>query len=646
MDWMSDAAGEAGAHLAPALKPRFGPRSWDEFSSRLTDQGGRLFRLLHRLYGWRYDFAWIYEQVVEVAAQGFLARSKLLRRIDRGSTDPPLWLSDPASLIGMAYLDRYAGTVKGVRDKSDHLTSLGVTLLHLLPTYAIPDGDVAGGFAVSDYRRLREGIGTSRQLAKIAKELREVGITLVLDLVLSDTASDHPWAKAARKGDPRYLPFYFTFRDRETADRHVGLRRSMTRVREGDAFTWQPDMDGGAWVGTTFGRSRWDLNYSNPDVLAAMAGEMLYLANLGAGVIRLNGAEFLLEDPGTDCENLPEAHAIMGILDAVARIAAPSVSFLSGSMVPSDRAASFVAAGHCRAAYNSLLMSSTWEALAVGDTRLLARALGDRFRLPEGCMWITYLRSHDDFGWWFANEDARALGIDPESHRRYLDGYYTGEREGSTARGQLAVDDPTDNSVNTISGTTATLAGVEAAVENADGPATDLAVKRMLAGFALIVGAGGVPMLFLGDEIAQLSDHTYQADPALAGDNRWSHRPFFDWPRLESATAGQGPQGAVLAGLRRLLDLRRDREGFGPGIPPVPIDLNDRGLIGFHRGPVLVVVNMTERPVIVSRSSLPAGDLFDLVSEDAWDGHVLGPYEYRFVLVRRAPEAIVSSLPT
>lgn len=153
-------------------------------------------------------------------------------------------------------------------------------------------------------------------------------------------------------------------------------------------------------------------------------------------------------------------------------------------------------------------------------------------------------------------------------------------------------------------------------------------------------------MVFLGDEMAQLSDHIYRADPALAGDNRWSHRPFFEWPRMESAAAHQGPQGVLLAGLRRLLDLRRDLEGFGPGIPPAPIDLDDQGLIGFHRGPVVVLVNMTDRPVIVTRSSLPAGDLFDLVSEDAWDGHVLGPYEYRYVLVRQAPEAMVSSLPT
>ena len=646
MDWMSDAAGEAATHLAPRLKPRFGPRGWEEFSTRLSDQGERLFRLMHRLYGWRYDFAWIYEEIVEVAARGFLDRSKTLRRIDRGSPDSPAWLWDSGSLMAMTYLDRYAGTVKGLRERFDHLTSLGVTHLHLLPPYAVPDGDTAGGFAISDYRRLREGLGTTRQLAKIATELREAGITLVLDFVLTDTAADHPWARAASQGDPRYQPFYFMSRDREAPDVYAGPLQSMPREQGGDAFTWRAEVDGGAWVSTTFGPSRWDLNYSSPEVLTAVAGEMLFVANLGAGVIRLNGLALLGKSPGTDSENLPEAHAIVEALDSVARIAAPSVSFLSGAMVPSERVGTFVSTGQCRAAYNSLLMSSTWEALAGRDTRLLARALGDRFRLAGGCAWITYLRSHDDFGWWFVNEDARELGIDPEAYRSYLDAYYTGDWEGSTARGQLAREDAVDNSLNTISGTAASLAGLEAAVEDADGPAADLATKRILAGFAVILGAGGVPMVFLGDEIAQLSDHTYRTDPVLAGDNRWSHRPFFEWPRMESAEAGQGPQGAVLAGLRRLLDIRRDLDGFGPEILPEPIDLSDEALIGFRRGPVVVLVNMSDRPVIVTRSGLWADDLFDLVSEDAWDGHVLGPYEYRYLLGRQAPEAMVSSLPT
>jgi amylosucrase len=628
MDWMSDAADEAAIHLATRLRTRFGSKSWAEFSVRLSEHGDRLFQRLHRLYGWRYDFAWIYEQMIEVAAEGYLNRPKALRRIDRKTTVPPAWLSDPGSLWAMAYLDRYAGTVKGLREHFDHLATLGITHLHVLPPYAVPDGPSDGGFAISDYRQLRDGLGTTEKLEKIASELREIGVTLVLDLVANHTASDHPWAKAASAGDSRYKKFYFAFSDRTVPDQYAPHLPSMGSDRGGDAFTWHPDMDGGSWVWTTFHSFQWDLNYSNPEVLAAMAGEMLFLINLGAGVIRMDSLPFLWKRAGTTCENLPEAHVIVQILRILVEIAAPSVTFQSGSVARTNDVDPFVGPEECRVGHNPLLMSSVWEALATSDTRLLSRALDDRF--PEGCTSLTYLRSHDDIGWWFADEDAAALGIDPQAHRHYLNEYYQGRWQGSVARGQVSREHPGTDDL-TLSGTVASLAGLEVAVEDLDPTAAELAVRRILAAFAVVIGAGGVPMIFLGDEIAQLSDHTYMADSDLAHDSRWSHRPFLDRLRLQSAQAGEGVEGAVLAGLRRLLDVRRSLDGFEPGIRAEPVDLGDVALIGFRRGPVLVVVNMTDRPVITSRPTFSKGDLFDLISGESWDGHVLGPFEYRYL---------------
>ena len=618
MDWMSTAADEAADRIEH-LRISFRPKAWTEFSSRLSDHGERLFRLLHHLYGWRYDFAWIYEQILEVAVYGAMNRPKALRKVDRKATDPPQWLSDPRSLMAMAYLDRFAGSVKGLRDRCEHLDSLGVTHLHLLPPYATPERDNDGGFAISDYRRLRTGLGTTKGLAKVAADLRDIGVTLVLDMVLSGTASDHPWAQAAVAGDPGHADFYFFFPDRQVPDsydrslRPVGLNR--------DAFTWHHEVDGGAWVWTTLSPAQWDLNYSNPNVLAAVIAEMLFLANLGAGIIRINGESLLWKKPGTDCTNLPEAHVIVQILDTVVRIAAPSVSLISGAMVPSPH--DFVSPGECRAGYDSVLTSAVWESLATADTRLLADALANQSSVPTDCARITYLCSHDDIGWWFDDDAALALGIDPEAHRRYLTAFYTGSWASSTARGRIAADG--------ITGTAAALAGLEAAVEGLDAAAADIAVRRLLAAFAVILGTGGIPMLFLGDETAQMSDHSYLADSALAGDLRWSQRPVFDAVRLQSALAGEGPEGSMMAGFRHLQAVRRGVAEFGPGIHPEPFDLGDNGLLGFRRGSVTVVVNMTERPVIVARSNLPEGELFDLVANDSWDGHILGPYEYRYL---------------
>lgn len=624
MDWMSTAA-DVGAERIEHLRTWFKPKAWTEFSSRLSDHGERLFRLLHQLYGWRYDFAWIYEKVLEAAACGAMDRSRTLRKADRTASVPPQWLSDSQSLLAMAYLDRYAGSVKGLRDRFEHLASLGITHLHLLPPYATPDRDNDGGFAVSDYRRLRTGLGTTKGLAKVAAELRDIGITLVLDMVLSGTAFDHPWAQAAAAGEPGFEGFYFFFPDREVPDSYVRCLRPAVPERGGDAFTWHHDVSEGVWVWTTASDGQWDLNYSNPSVLAAVITEMLFLANLGAGVIRINGESLLWKQPGTDCENLPQAHVIVQILDTITRIAAPSVSLMSGAMVPVPH--DFVSPGECRAGYDSVLMSAVWECLASTDTRLLARALGNASSTPTGCARITYLRSHDPIDWWFNDDAALALGVDPASHRRFLNDFYSGNWTSSTARGQLAPDG--------IIGTAAALAGLEAAVESLDADAADVAVRRLLAAYAVILGAGGVPMLFLGDDIAQMSDHSHLADPGMAGDPRWSQRPAFDDVRLQSALAGEGPEGSMLAGIRHLLAVRRGVAEFGAELPPEPFDLGDNGLLCFHRGSVTVVVNMTGRPVIVARSNLPNGELFDLIADDIWDGHILGPYEYRYLRVSR-----------
>jgi amylosucrase len=624
MDWMSTAADEAAERIEH-LRIRFRPKAWTEFSSRLSDHGEQLFRLLHQLYGWRYDFAWIFEQVVEIAAHGARVRPKALRKVDRKSTVPPRWLSDPESLWAMAYLDRYAGSVDGLRDRFDHLDSLGVTHLHLLPPYATPELDNDGGFAVTDYRRLRTGLGTTKGLAKVAADLRDRGVTLVLDMVLSGTASNHPWARAAVSGDRGYAGFYFFFPDREIPDSYAEYLGRMDPERVGDAFTWHHEVDGGAWVWTSLSPDQWDLNYSNPNVLAAVITEMLFLANLGAGVIRINGEPLLWKQPGTTCENLPEAHVIVQILDTVARIAAPSVSLISGAMVPGPH--DFIGPGECRAGYDSVLMSAVWESLATADTRLLAQVLANQSSVPTGCSRITYVRSHDDIGWWFDDDRALALGIDPAAHRRYLTAFYSGNWASSTARGQIVRDG--------VTGTAAALAGLESAVERLDAAAAEIAVRRLLAAFAVILGTRGIPMLFLGDETAQLSDHSHIADPALSGDPRWSQRPLFDDVRLQSALAGEGPEGSMLAGIRHLLEVRRSVTEFGPEIPPEPFDLGDNGLLGFRRGSVTIVVNMTERPVIVARSNLPDGEPFDLVANDTWDGHILGPYEYRYLQASR-----------
>ena len=620
VDWIPAAATDAHRRLRSELESRFGPKQWAEFSARLDANHTRLFRLLHALYGQRYDFAWTLSAMVGVAATGYLERPSRLRKLDR---EVPAWLDDPDTFWGMTYLDRYAGQAASLIERLPHLQALGISHLHLLPPYATPEGANDGGYAVSDYRSLRPGLGSIAQLRKAIKGLRKEGIGVVLDLICNHTSSEHPWARAAADGDPDYRDFYFMFSDRQTPDRISPHLRAIFPDRGGDAFTWHEGAQ--SWVWTTFYPFQWDLNYRNPAVLAAMAAEMLFIANLGVTAIRLDATPFMWKEPGTSCENLPQTHQLLQILRIIADLACPSVQFLSEAIVAPDEVAAFVNPAECRLGYNPLLMTSVWDALATDDVRFLEIALGERFRLPPGCAWLTYLRSHDDIGWGFDDGDALRIGVDPRLHRQYLNAFYSGQFPGSFARGELFQANSQTGDAR-ISGSLASLAGLELGLEEIDPDAVDTAVNRILCSWAVILMAGGLPLILLGDETAPVSDHTYKADPDLEPDNRWSHRRGFSIERFEAALTEGGPEGSVLSGIRRLFDLRRAL-GIPPSVVPELFATGDRGTVGFTRGSITVLANLSRNPAVID----PPTSRFDLIREEPWEGNVLAPYEYRIL---------------
>ena len=125
------------------------------------------------------------------------------------------------------------------------------------------------------------------------------------------------------------------------------------------SFTYRPDMH--RWVWTTFHSFQWDLNYGNPVVFRRMGEEMLFLANQGVEVLRLDAVAFIWKQLGTVCENLPEAHMIIQAYNALARIAAPALFFKSEAIVHPDEVAKYISPEECQLSYNPLLMALLWE---------------------------------------------------------------------------------------------------------------------------------------------------------------------------------------------------------------------------------------------------------------------------------------------
>lgn len=640
--WLEQQAELSLNRLLPRLESTFhreakaDPEAWQTFLTRLDANFERLFRLLLHLYGQQYDFFYHLEQILTTAARMWLARPAELRALDAAREENPLWFHAQRMMGGVCYVDLFAGDLAGIAQRIPYLKELGLTYLHLMPLFRCPDGDNDGGYAVSSYREVNPALGTMAELAELATELRRNEISLALDFVFNHTSSEHDWARRALAGDAYYQAFYRMFDDRTLPDQYQPYLRDIFPDRGSGSFTYRPEIR--KWVWTTFYTYQWDLNYANPVVFTHMLEEMLFLANVGVEVLRLDAVAFLWKQMGTTCENLPEAHMLIQAFNALVRIAAPAMVFKSEAIVHPDEVARYIGPDECQLSYNPLLMALLWNSLATREVRLLEASLRKRFRIDPCCAWVNYVRCHDDIGWTFADEDAGQLGINSFDHRQFLNAFYTGRFPGSFARGLPFQENPRTGDAR-ISGTLASLAGLEKGIQDDDENEIALAVRRILLLHGIIFSIGGIPLIYLGDEVGQLNDYSYRHDPRKAGDSRWVHRPVLDWEGpLARRHDPDSVEGRIFSGLRHLIGLRVTHPVFAGGEMELVSTGNEHvlGYSRYHNGKrLLVLANFTEhaQPVPANEVRLRGlGYTFtDLVSDKTItlaEDLVLEPYQF------------------
>jgi len=482
-----------------------------------------------------------------------------LRRLDHEREITQDWLQREQTVGYVCYVDRFAGTLAGVRERLPYLRELGVNYLHLMPLLAARPEPNDGGYAVADYGAVEPSLGTMEDLRALAAELHVHGMALCVDIVLNHTAREHAWARAALAGDERRRAYYRTFPDRSEPDEYERtLPEVFPDIAPGN-FSWVPEL--GRWVWTTFNEYQWDLDYGNPEVFREMAGVVLRLANVGIDVLRLDAVPFLWKRMGTDCQNQPEVHQLLQALRAVARIATPAVGFKAEAIVAPSDLVTYLGTGRhegkeCDLAYNNVLMALLWSALASSRVALMTHVLGEMPAVPPGAGWVTYVRCHDDIGWTITPEDAAAVGEDAHLHRRFLSDFYAGDFPGSFARGARFQQDELSGEART-SGTAASLAGLEAALASGDELARELAIRRMLVLHAVAFAHGGLPLIYMGDELGLLNDAAWADDERHREDNRWMHRPPMDWAAAARRHVDGRVEAALWDGLRRLIAVRR-----------------------------------------------------------------------------------------
>ncbi|MBR3570916.1 MAG: amylosucrase [Oscillibacter sp.] len=496
--------------------------------------------------------------------KAYCSRDPYLRMMDEAREAHPEWYRDRDMLGMLMYVQCFGKTLKGVRKRLDYIEQSGVNYIHYMPLLQSPKGRSDGGYAVSDFRAVEPELGTMEELAELNADCHKRGISVCLDFVMNHTSEDHEWAIRAKAGDPEYQRRYFFF---DNWDIPNEFEKTMPQVFPQTApgnFSWCPEA--GKVVMTTFWPYQWDLNYGNPVVFNEMTDNMLYLCNQGVDIIRLDATPYIWKELYTSCRNLPKVHTLVRMMRLACEIVCPGTLLLGEIVMEPSKVVPYfgtVEKPECHMLYNVTTMASTWHTVATSDVRLLRHQMEAVFALPKQYTFLNYLRCHDDIGWGLDYAFLKPFGVDEVSHKKYLNDWFTGKYPGSLSRGELYNDDPRLGDAR-MCGTTASLCGVEGAEETGDKAALELALRLDETLHAFLLTQSGIPVLYSGDEIAQLNDNGYRNDPLKVEDSRYIHRGDFSWEDAEKKDDPATRQGRIYQFLRTIETLRADHPVFDP----------------------------------------------------------------------------------
>ena len=588
-------------------------------------------RLEHRmdemkwLYMELYDDQAAFDKFLNMLREYRAERKPLLRVLDEERLKDPDWYRGNDMLGTLLYADAFAGTLKGVREHLTYLEECGVNYVHLMPLLMSPKGRSDGGYAVADFRKVQPELGTMKDLEKLSDSCHARGMSVCLDFVMNHTSEDHEWAVRAKAGEKEYQDRYFFYDDRTIPDIFEQTVPQVFPQTAPGNFSWCPEA--GKYVMTTFYPYQWDLNYANPDVFREMTANMLFLLNRGVDIIRLDAVPYIWKELGTNCRNLPRVHTLVRIMRMAVEAVCPGALLLGEVVMEPSKVVPYfgtVEKPECHMLYNVTTMASTWHTVAVKDVRLLRHQLDTVFSLPGSCTFLNYLRCHDDIGWGLDYAFLREYGMEEAPHKKYLNDYFKGAWPGTESRGELYNDDPRLQDAR-LCGTTASLCGIEAALEEGNAGKLDSAVRLDVMLHAFLLTQSGIPVLYAGDEIGQLNDRSYHDDPLKADDSRYLHRGRMNWDDAAKRAVPDSLQGRIFSSLRRLEKLRASRCVFNSRADCWTLDAGDDRILAvgrYYNGEKLIALFNFGDEDLTARIGEPE-EYTDLLT-----GETLGPNEF------------------
>jgi maltose alpha-D-glucosyltransferase/alpha-amylase len=437
--------------------------------------------------------------------------------------------------------DDGVGDFEGVTAKLDYIKDLGVTALWVMPFYPSPLKD--DGYDIADYRGINPGYGTMRDFRRFVREAHARGLRVITELVINHTSDQHPWFQKARRSRPGSAAREFYV----WSDTDQGYTDTRIIFLDTEASNWSWDPVAQSYFWHRFYSHQPDLNFDNPRVLEAVLDTMRYWLDMGVDGLRLDAIPYLIEREGTNCENLPETHAVIKKVRAALDASYSDRMLLAeANQWPEETAPYFGEADECHMAFHFPLMPRMYMALAQEDRHPITDIMRQTPEIPEGCQWAIFLRNHDEL----------TLEMVTDQERDYLWSFYAAERR----------------------------ARINLGIRRRLAPLLENDRRKIELLNSLLLSMPGTPVLYYGDEIG-MGDNIYLGDrDGVRTPMQWSpdrnggfsradparlflpaiQDPIYGYDAVNVEAQLRSP-ASLLNWTRRMLSIRRHRRALGRG---------------------------------------------------------------------------------
>ncbi len=451
----------------------------------------------------------------------------------------------------------------------DHLPRT-FSFIHLLPFYPYSSDD---GFSVIDYLQVDPKLGDWDDISHLAKDSR-----LMFDAVVNHISAKSEWFIRYLRGDQEYLDFFL--------EQELGADYSkVVRPRVSPLFTTYKTSRGDKEVWTTFSPDQIDLNYQNPRLLLTIIDILLTYVARGAAAIRLDAINYLWKQPGTNCSNLDNCHAVIQLIRAVLDFVCPWVVIVTETNIPHADNITYFGDGYHEAQviYQFALPPLVVHSFLSGKVRALSN-WADSLHFGSDTSYLNFLASHDGVGIIPTAGILAQTEIDALVDLAHTRGGYVSYK-ASPQGGQLPYElnctyydlicDPMDPE--------------------------ELNIRKFITSQAILLALRGIPALYYH---SLFGSRNFSQGVSITGMKRTVNRKKFSLDEIEKLLEPtDSPTATIFNSLKSLIEIRKQHPAFSPHAMQTMLNLHP-ALLSFYRSlkgkeTILALANVSNQPITV-----------------------------------------------